>query len=204
MSRGSNPSNSGPNDSPGDSLYASALSEPPLLDLDSTEGEGEGERGEGGAAAVRVAGEGGGKQLEGDRGLAVVEISTLHFYLVSGYRGNLSHDYVCAYVSTYIVVNLQVFYICFVLWFVYQVSQFSLAHTGSLASSGVPLYSTVVNSSHHDSLSKLNLVMQTTPERLQTKPTTLRGRVPPQPPMILVAMDIRLDPERNSKVRYTL
>ena len=106
MSRGSNPSNSGPNDSPGDSLYASALSEPPLLDLDSTEGEGEGERGEGGAAAVRVAGEGGGKQLECDRGLAVVEISTLHFYLVSGYRGNLSHDYVCAYVSTYIVVNL--------------------------------------------------------------------------------------------------
>ena len=86
-----NPSSCGPNNSPGDSLYASALSQPPLLDIESEGGE----EGEGGRGGVRE-GETG---RRGDRGLAVVDLSTLHFYIVSGYRGNRNHDYVCAYVS---------------------------------------------------------------------------------------------------------
>lgn len=73
------------------------MSEPLLLDIDSAEGGGGGERGNKG----RTTGENGGKQHEIDRGLAVVELSTLHFYLVSGYHGDCNHDYVCAYVSTY-------------------------------------------------------------------------------------------------------
>ena len=82
-----------------------------------------------------------------------------------------------------------------------QVEQFSLAHTGSLRSSGLTPYSAVLNStSHHETLTRLHHVVQTSPERLQLKPTSHGGALPL--PMMLVAMDIRLDPERNSKV-YT-
>ena len=81
-----------------------------------------------------------------------------------------------------------------------QVDQFSLAHTGSLQSAGLSPYSAVSNSSsHHETLSRLHHIVQRSPERLQLKPTTPRGALPS--PMILVAMDIRLDPDRNSKVR---
>ena len=86
-----NPYHSRANDSPRDSLYASALLEPPLLDIDSEGGEGEGER----------EGRRGGNERGEDHGLAVVELSTLHFYLVSGYRGDQNHDYICASVSIY-------------------------------------------------------------------------------------------------------
>ena len=80
-----------------------------------------------------------------------------------------------------------------------QVEQFSLAHTGSLRSSGLTPYSAVLNStSHHETLTRLHHVVQTSPERLQLKPTSHGGALPL--PMMLVAMDIRLDPERNSKV----
>ena len=92
-----NPSNSCANDSPRESLYASATSEQLLLDLDpgGREGEGEGEQEKG-----KGRGETGGMGRGGeDHGLAVVELSTLHFYLVSGYHGDQKHDYVCAYVS---------------------------------------------------------------------------------------------------------
>lgn len=82
-----NPSISCTNGSPRESLYASAMSEPLLLDIDHGVGEGEGER------RNREAG------IGDDHGLAVIELSTLHFYVVSGYRGNKNHDYVCAYVS---------------------------------------------------------------------------------------------------------
>ena len=84
-----NPSNHNTNASPRDSLYASALSEPPLLDIG-----GEEEREKGGVAV------GGARTREEDHGLAVIELCTLHFYLVSGYRGDRNHDYVCAYVSS--------------------------------------------------------------------------------------------------------
>ena len=40
-------------------------------------------------------------EREEDCGLAVVEISSLHFYLVSGYHGDPNHDYICAHVCTY-------------------------------------------------------------------------------------------------------
>lgn len=90
-----NPSISHANDSPRESLYASAMSEQLLLDIDHGGGEGEGER------RSRETGEGG----EGeDHGLAVIELSTLHFYVVSGYRGNRNHDYVCACVSGYVYI----------------------------------------------------------------------------------------------------
>ena len=89
----------------GGSLYSSAASDQLLLDLSPrqtpptlhwrkpAEEEGEEEEGEGG---------GGGEMKEGrgrDWGLAVVDFSHLHLFVVSQYRGDRNHDYVCAYVS---------------------------------------------------------------------------------------------------------
>lgn len=77
------------------------MSEELLLDIDLGGGEGEGEKGN------RGTGESGRGE---DHGLAVVELSTLHFYLVSGYRGNQNHDYVCAYVSGYVCTFTAMYY----------------------------------------------------------------------------------------------
>ena len=86
-----NSSNRCANDSPGESVYASATSEQLLLDLDPRGSEVGGESEGGGGRGEMGGGE--------DQGLAVVELSTLHFFLVSGYCGDQNHDYVCAYVS---------------------------------------------------------------------------------------------------------
>ena len=77
--------------------------------------------------------------------------------------------------------------------------QVTLSHTGSLQSSALSPYSAVADSAHHPSLPHLHRIVQRSPERLQMKPTPLGV---PLPPMVLIAMDIRLEPDRNSKVLY--
>lgn len=84
-------------------MYASAMSEQLLLDLSprqTTPPMQWREREEGDEDEVEV-GEGkrGGCGEGGDRGLAVVDFSHLHLFVVSGYRGDKNHDYVCAHVS---------------------------------------------------------------------------------------------------------
>ena len=62
---------------------------------DGEEREEEAEEGEGGEEEVG----GGGWRGGGDRGLAVANFSCLRLFMVSGYRGNSNHDYMCAHVS---------------------------------------------------------------------------------------------------------
>ena len=88
-------------------MYASATSEQLLLDLSPRQmtppmqwgerREGDEDEGEVGEGERRGGGDG------EDRGLAVVDFSRLHLFMVSGYRGNKNHDYVCAHVSLHVV-----------------------------------------------------------------------------------------------------
>ncbi len=90
-----------------------------------------------------------------------------------------------------------------------QVWRFSLSHLGSLEASGYPSYSCLDGSSDPSVLSQLLPVIYQTVEGSRVGS---RGSTPVQgggggrvwredPPMLAVAMEIRMDQERNSKVR---
>lgn len=70
-------------------------------------------------------------------------------------------------------------------------------HIGSLCSSSLKAFSAVRDGPDHPTLSHMLKVIERAPERLQLTP---KSQGEPLVPMVLIAMDIRLDPDKNSKV----
>ena len=78
-----------------------------------------------------------------------------------------------------------------------QLGDFTLHHVGSLCSSSLKPFSAVRDTSDHPTLTHMLKIIERAPKRLQLMP---RPQGEPLVPMVLVAMDIRLDPDKNSKV----